>query len=126
MLFDTVAAVMPGAWAVLRRLFELGGTATFGEVQEHFAGHPTTPIEAKRIGGTPTSVRAVRRRIGPDNRSDLLQRDDRRRIYRLDPALVEGLRRAFDLADARSDLAASRARSGAASGSTSSRSSTNS
>jgi len=104
MLFETVAAVMPGARAVLRRLVEVGGTATFGEVQDYFAGHSTTPIEAKRIGGTLTSVCAVRRRIDADGRSDLLQRDDRRRIYRIEPALVEGLKRAFGLADARPDL----------------------
>ena len=67
-------------------------------------GHPATPIETERIGGTLTSVRAVRRRIGPDGRSDLLRRDDRRRIYRIEPALVEGLKRAFGLADARPDL----------------------
>ncbi|WP_329332823.1 hypothetical protein OG252_00580 [Streptomyces sp. NBC_01352] len=90
--FGTVAAVMPGARTVLRRLVELGGTATFGEVQQYFAGHPTTPIEPKTIGGALTSIRAVRRRIGPDNRTNLLERDDRRRIYRIEPALLEGLK----------------------------------
>ncbi|WP_344392794.1 hypothetical protein [Streptomyces vastus] len=49
-------------------------------------------------------MRAVRRRAGPDNNVNLLDRDDRRRIYRIEPALVEGLKRAFDLADARPDL----------------------
>ncbi|MFF4354916.1 hypothetical protein [Streptomyces sp. NPDC001530] len=104
LLFDTVASVMPGARAVLRRLVEVGGTATFDEVKEHFASHPTVPIEPKKIGGTLTSIRAVRRRIGPDNRTNLLERDDRRRIYRIEPALLEGLKRAFDLAEARPDL----------------------
>jgi hypothetical protein len=66
--------------------------------------HPETPIDPKRIGGTLTSIRAVRRRVGPDNRSNLLERDDRRRISWIEPALLEGLKRAFDLADARPDL----------------------
>jgi hypothetical protein len=46
----------------------------------------------------------VRRRVGPDNRSNLLERDERKRIYWIEPALLEGLQRAFDLADARPDL----------------------
>ncbi|MFH8694539.1 hypothetical protein [Streptomyces chartreusis] len=104
MLFDTVAAVLPGARAVRRRLVELGGTASYGEVQECFADHPTTPIPPNKIGGTLTSIRAVRRRVGPDNRSNILEPDDRRRIYRIEPALVEGLKRAFHLADSRPDL----------------------
>jgi hypothetical protein len=104
MLFDTVAAVVPGARAVLRRLVEVGGTGSYEEVQDHFAVHPETPIDPKRVGGTLTSIRAVRRRVGPDNRSNLLERDDRRRIYWIEPALLEGLKRAFDLADARPDL----------------------
>jgi hypothetical protein len=104
MLFDTVASVMPGARAVLRRLVELGGTATFDDIQEHFAGHPTTPIPKNKIGGTLTGIRAVRRRVGPDSRSTVLERDEGRRIYRIEPALLEGLKRAFDLADARPDL----------------------
>lgn len=66
--------------------------------------HPETPIDPKRIGGTLTNIRAVRRRVGPGNRSNLLERDDRRRIYWIEPALLEGLKRAFDLADARPDL----------------------
>ncbi|MFH8701302.1 hypothetical protein [Streptomyces chartreusis] len=99
MLFDTLASVLPGARAVLRRLVELGGTASYDGVQEYFAGHPTTPISKNRVGGTLTSIRAVRRRIGPDNRSKLLELDDRRRVYRIEPVLAEGLQRAFDLAD---------------------------
>ncbi|MFC8095341.1 hypothetical protein [Streptomyces sp. NPDC057301] len=104
MLFDTIASVLPGARAVLRRLAELGGTASYDDVQEYFADHPTTPILKNRIGGTLTSIRAVRRRVGPDNRSNVLEPDDRRRIYRIEPALLEGLKRAFDLADSRPDL----------------------
>ncbi|MHA5051095.1 hypothetical protein [Streptomyces sp. SD15] len=34
----------------------------------------------------------------------LLQRDERARLYRIDRALVEGLARAFAIADARPDL----------------------
>ncbi|MFF7550843.1 hypothetical protein ACFZCU_45650 [Streptomyces canus] len=95
---------MPGARAVLRRLVDVGGAASCEEIQEHFVGHPTTPIAPRRIGGMLTSIRAVRRRVGPDNRSNLLERDDRRRIYWIEPALLEGLTHAFDLAEARSDV----------------------
>ncbi|MET7738513.1 hypothetical protein ABZT02_45805 [Streptomyces sp. NPDC005402] len=104
MLFDTVAALMPRARAVLRRLVEVGGTATYDDIQAHFAAHPQTPIEPKRIGGTLTSIRAVRRRIGPDNRTQLLERDESVRLYRIEPALVDGLKRVFDLAEIRPDL----------------------
>ncbi|MFD5016654.1 hypothetical protein [Streptomyces chartreusis] len=104
MLFDTLASVLPGARAVLRRLVELGGTASYDDVQAHFADHPTTPIPKNKIGGTLTSIRAIRRRVGPDNRTKLLELDDRRRVYRIEPTLAEGLKRAFDLADARPDL----------------------
>ncbi|MFE2219780.1 hypothetical protein ACFW93_48805 [Streptomyces canus] len=104
MLFDTIAAVVPGARAVLRRLVDVGGTASYEEVQDHFAVYPETPIDPRRIGGTLTSIGAVRRRVGPDNRSNLLGRDDRRRIYWIEPALLEGLKRAFGLAEARPDL----------------------
>ncbi|MGW2571663.1 hypothetical protein [Streptomyces sp. NPDC001537] len=34
----------------------------------------------------------------------MLGLDDRVRVYRIEPVLVEGLQRAFDLADARPDL----------------------
>jgi hypothetical protein len=104
LLFDTVASVVPGARAVLRRLVELGGTASYDDIQDHFANHPETPIAQGKIGGTLTSIRAVRRRVGPNNRVDVLERDERARIYRIEPVLVEGLKRAFDLADARPDL----------------------
>ncbi|MER5509379.1 hypothetical protein ABT052_29180 [Streptomyces sp. NPDC002766] len=104
MLFDTLAALMPGARTVLRHIADVGGSATYDDVQAHFAGHPETPIPRNRIGGTLTSVRAVRRRIGPDNNNRLLERDDRVRVYRIEPALIEGLQRAFALADARPDL----------------------
>ncbi|MEU0413582.1 hypothetical protein ABZ307_38125 [Streptomyces griseorubiginosus] len=104
MLFNTGAALMPGARAVLRRRVEVGGTAAYDEIQQHFADHPEAPIEPKRIGGTLTSVRAVRRRIGPDNRTQCLERDESARLYRIETALVEGLRKAFDLAEIRPDL----------------------
>ncbi|MFI8234891.1 hypothetical protein ACIGDI_39460 [Streptomyces sp. NPDC085900] len=104
MLFDTIAALMPGARTVLRHIADVGGTATYDDVQAHFTAHPDTPIPKNRIGGTLTSVRAVRRRIGPDNNTRLLELDDRVRVYRIEPALLEGLQRAFALADARPDL----------------------
>ncbi|WP_413098200.1 hypothetical protein [Streptomyces sp. Inha503] len=91
---------------MLRRITDLGGTASFDEVQQHFADHPTTPMEKAKIGGgTLTSIPAVQRRIGPAGSARLLQRDERARLlYHIDPALVEGLRRAFAIADARPDL----------------------
>jgi len=104
LLFGTLAAVMPGARAVLRRLVEVGGTASYDAIRERFIHHPATPIPRGKIGGVLTSVRAVRRRIGPDNKTNVLEVDDRIRVYRIEPALLEGLKRAFDLADARPDL----------------------
>ncbi|MFF7845279.1 hypothetical protein ACFZC6_42050 [Streptomyces ossamyceticus] len=104
LLFGLIAALMPGARAVLRRITELGGTASYDDVQHHFAHHPTHPIPISRIGGTLTSVRAVQRHLGPDGAGPLLQRDERARRYRIDDVLVDGLRRAFALADARPDL----------------------
>jgi hypothetical protein len=95
---------MPRARAVLRRLVEVGGTATYDDIRKHFLNHPETPIAQGRIGGVLTSVRAERRRIGPDNNTRVLELDDRIRVYRIEPALLEGLKRAFDLADARPDL----------------------
>lgn len=51
MLFETVAALVPGARAVLRRIADLGGTASYSEIQRYFADHPDTPIPPKTIGG---------------------------------------------------------------------------
>ncbi|MEH0441856.1 hypothetical protein QBA74_41330 [Streptomyces scabiei] len=104
LLFQMVAALMPGARAVLRRITELGGTASYDDVQQHFAHHPTHPIPISRIGGTLTSVRAAQRRVGPDGAGPLLQRDEPARRYRIDDVLVAGLQRVFALADARPDL----------------------
>nr|WP_024126148.1 hypothetical protein [Streptomyces sp. FR1]AHE38766.1 Hypothetical protein pFRL2_91c [Streptomyces sp. FR1] len=104
LLFDLIAALMPGARAVLRRITELGGTVSYDDVQQHFAHHPTHSIPISRIGGTLTSVRAVQRHLGPDGAGPLLQRDERARRYRIDDVLVAGLRRAFALAGARPDL----------------------
>ncbi|MGW1752371.1 hypothetical protein ACWCRD_43610 [Streptomyces sp. NPDC002092] len=104
LLFRVVASLVPGARAVLRRITELGGAASYEEVQHHFAGHPTNPIPPSKIGGTLTSVKAVQRRTGPEDAGPLLQRDERARHYRIDDALVAGLARAFALADARPDL----------------------
>src|SRR3954454_9704832 len=95
---------MPGGRAVLRRITELGGTASYEDVQHHFADHPANPIPPSKIGGTLTSVKAVQRRIGPDGAGPLLQRDERARRYRIDDVLVAGLQRVFALADVRPDL----------------------
>lgn len=40
-LFDTLAALTPGARRVLRRIADVGGSATYDDVQAYFAGHPT-------------------------------------------------------------------------------------
>ncbi|MFF7172902.1 IS21-like element helper ATPase IstB [Streptomyces pseudovenezuelae] len=99
LLFQMVAALMPGARAVLRRITKLGGTASYEDVQHHFAEHPTLPIPPTKIGGTLTSVKAVQRRTGPDGAGPLLQRDEQARRYRIDDVLVAGLQRAFALAE---------------------------
>ncbi|WP_275467415.1 hypothetical protein [Streptomyces noursei] len=95
---------MPGARTVLRRITNLGGAASYDDVQHYFADHLTDPIPTSRIGGTLTSIKAVQRRIAPDSTAPLLQRDERARLYRIDDALVAGLTRAFAMADARPDL----------------------
>ncbi|WP_327348966.1 hypothetical protein [Streptomyces europaeiscabiei] len=89
---------------MLRRITDVGGTASYDEVQQYFAGHPTDPIPLTKIGGTLTSIKAVQRRVGPADADQLLQRDERARLYRVDQPLMEGLKRAFALADARPDL----------------------
>ncbi|MER6161741.1 hypothetical protein ABT147_40585 [Streptomyces sp. NPDC001868] len=104
LLFQLIAALMPGARAVLRRITEQGGTASYDDVQQHFAHHPTHPIPVSRIGGSLTSIKAVQGRIGPDGAGPVLQRDERARHYRIDNALLPGLTRVFALADARPDL----------------------
>jgi hypothetical protein len=104
LLFQMIASLMPGARAVLRRIVEMGGTASYDEVQQYFAVHPTDPIPRTKIGGSLTSVKAVQRRVGPAGADHLLQRDERARLYRIERVLVEGLSRAFTLADCRPDL----------------------
>ncbi|MGR4852084.1 hypothetical protein [Streptomyces sp. LARHCF252] len=99
-----IASLMPGARAVLRRIVEMGGTATYDEAQQHFADHPTAPIPRAKIGGSLTSVKAVQRRVGPAGADHLLQRDERARLYRIERVLVERLIRAVALADSRPDL----------------------
>ncbi|WP_259334232.1 hypothetical protein [Streptomyces umbrinus] len=103
-LFHMIASLMPGARAVLRRITDLGGTASYDDVQQHFDGHPTHPIPPSKIGGTLASFKAVQRRVGPAGTDPLLQRDERARFYRIDHGIAEGLKRAFALADARPDL----------------------
>ncbi|MCO8308793.1 hypothetical protein [Streptomyces sp. RKCA744] len=89
---------------MLRRITDLGGTTSFDEVQQYFANHPATPIAPAKLGGTLTSIKAVQRRVGPADASRLLQRNERARLYHIDRPLVDGLRRAFAIADARPDL----------------------
>ncbi|MFG2961501.1 hypothetical protein ACGF5O_48285 [Streptomyces sp. NPDC048291] len=101
LLFHMIASLAPGARAVLRRITELGGAASYEDVQHHFASHPASPIPLSGIGGTLTSVKAVQRRVGPEGAGPLLQRDERARRYRIDDVLVAGLQRAFALADTR-------------------------
>jgi hypothetical protein len=103
-LFEVIASLMPGARTVLRCIVDLGGTASYNDVQQYFADHPTDPIPPTKIGGTLTSIKAVQRRVGPAGAHQLLQRDERARLYRIDRVLVEGIQRAFVLADARPDL----------------------
>ncbi|GGU05989.1 hypothetical protein [Streptomyces coeruleorubidus] len=90
LLFQMIASLMPRARAVLRRIVEMGGTATYDEVQQHFADHPTAPIPRTKIGGSLTSVKAVQRHVGPAGADHLLQWDERARLYRIEQALVEG------------------------------------
>ncbi|MEU3521361.1 hypothetical protein ABZ770_39990 [Streptomyces sp. NPDC006654] len=104
LLFRMIASLVPGARAVLRRITELGGGASYEDVQHYFADHPTNTIPPSKIGPTLTSVKAVQRRVGPNGAGPLLQRDERARRYRIDVVLVAGLQRAFALADTRPDL----------------------
>ncbi|MGW3683360.1 hypothetical protein [Streptomyces prasinus] len=104
LLFSVIASLTPKARAVLRHITGRNGTAAYDDVQQHFASHPTHPIPLNQIGGTLTSLAAVQRRIGPTGTNQLLQRDEHTRRYRIDPVLVEGLRRAFTLADTRPSL----------------------
>ncbi len=104
LLFQMIGSLMPGARAVLRRIVEMGGTASYEDIQQHFAEHPTAPIPRTKIGGSLTSVKAVQRRVGPAGAGQLLQRDEQARLYRIDRALAEGLQRAFGVADCRPDL----------------------
>ncbi|MEV6592379.1 hypothetical protein [Streptomyces acidicola] len=99
-----ISSLAPGARAVLRRVTELGGTASYYDVQRYFAEHPSTLILTSMIGGTLTSVKAVQRRVGPDGTGPLKQRNERARRYRIDDGLVADLQRAFALADVRPDL----------------------
>jgi hypothetical protein len=70
-----------------------------GAVQQYFAGHPMNPIPPKKIGGNLTRVRAVQHRVGPPGADRLLRQDERARFHRVGRVLVEGLRRAFTVAD---------------------------
>ncbi|WP_151476043.1 hypothetical protein [Streptomyces albicerus] len=74
-----------------------------GAVQQYFAGHPMNPIPPKKTGGHLTRVRAVRPRVGPPGPDRLLRQDERARFHRAGRVLVEGLMRAFTVADVRPD-----------------------
>jgi hypothetical protein len=100
LLFDVIAALMPGARQVIRRIVDVGGQASYDSVQQYFAGQ----IPRSSIGGTLVSVQAVVRRRGPRTGAKLLQRNEQTRVYRIDQELLEPLRRAFTLAEARPDL----------------------
>jgi hypothetical protein len=65
-LFEVIASLIPGR-TVLRRIVDLGGTASYDDVQQYSADHPTDPIPPTKIGGTLTSIRAVQdERAAPD------------------------------------------------------------
>ncbi|MDG9709417.1 hypothetical protein [Streptomyces sp. DH10] len=64
-------------------------------IHQYFANHPADPIPPTKIGGTLTSIRAVKRRVGPAGAHQLLQRHERARPYRIDRPLLEGLQRAY-------------------------------
>ncbi|MFJ8780982.1 hypothetical protein [Streptomyces sp. NPDC102476] len=75
-----------------------------GEVQDHFAVHPETPIDPEADRRHACQHPRGRHRLGLDNRYGVLERDDRRRIYWIEPALLESLKCAFDRPEARPDL----------------------
>ncbi|PWJ02958.1 hypothetical protein DKG34_35765 [Streptomyces sp. NWU49] len=104
LLFNVIASLTPKSRAVLRHITDRNGTASYDDVQQHFADHPTHPIPLTQIGGTLTSLAAVQRHIGPPGADPLLQRNEHARLYRIDHPLTEGLQRAFTLADTRPDL----------------------
>jgi hypothetical protein len=43
-----IATLVPAARAALRRITELGGTASYEDVQQYFASHPAHPIPRRR------------------------------------------------------------------------------
>lgn len=51
----SIASLTPGARAVLRRITDLGGTASSDQVQQYSADRPTTPITKAKTGETLTS-----------------------------------------------------------------------
>ncbi|MFG2793386.1 hypothetical protein [Streptomyces sp. NPDC048419] len=65
LLFDTVAAVMPRARAVLRRLVEVGGTACYDDIREHVIDDPATPIPRWRHRGSSGASRRAQCRWRP-------------------------------------------------------------
>lgn len=105
LLFQMIASLVPGARAVLRRITELGGTASYDDVQQHFAEHPTNPIPPSKIGGTLTSQggaaprRPGRRQASPPAGRTSPALPHRRRVRGRPPAGLRPCRRAPLLRD---------------------------
>ncbi|GAA2357374.1 hypothetical protein [Streptomyces violaceusniger] len=98
-LFRMIASLIPGARAVLRRINDLAAPPRSAK---YSSTSPTIrpPRSRKRRSAEPSP--ASRRYNTASAR--LLQRNERARLYHIGPALVEGLRRTFAIADARPDL----------------------
>ena len=103
-LFRLIAQVLPNAREVLRYLaHQERREVPYDQVRAHFAGHPTHPIGPRRMGGTLTSLDAVRKQVAPTSYKPVVS-DEKQRVYRLDPRIAQGLRQAFKAADAHPDL----------------------
>lgn len=79
----------PAPRAVLRRIVDRAGTATYDDLQAHISDRPDTPIPKKWIGGMLTSVRMAAASAF-DKNTRLLELDDSIRVYHIEPALIEG------------------------------------
>jgi hypothetical protein len=103
-LFRLIAQVLPNAREVLRYLVHQGlREVPYEQVRAHFAEHPTHPIGPRRMGGTLTSVDAVRKQVSPSAYRPIVS-DEKQHVYRLDPRIAQGLRKAFEVADAHPHL----------------------
>ncbi|MDH6436098.1 hypothetical protein M2158_004638 [Streptomyces sp. SAI-144] len=104
MIFDTVAAVVPGARAVLRRLVEVGGPAC---TKKSRTGSPCTPrLRSIRSGSAARSPASARYGAGsaPTTGPTSWSGTTAGCPCWIEPPLLDGLKRAFDLAEARPDL----------------------